>query len=119
MPSSVRIIRVVNDTWTVEFEAVADELVQLVPGLMKTEEGKKAYNLLITALKEVNPAVEKGMVAQYEEEMEKVREEGRKEVFERAKKSGIDLERLLKTNEVPRVVSREEDEDEDSPAVAV
>jgi len=87
MPTSVRIIRVVGDEYTVEIETEVENIEDLFIELTKTVWGRKIATLLAKMLPDVeeykaSPPKEEAEVEQkrIEEHEEKLREEGRKEV---------------------------------------
>ena len=87
MPTSVRIIRVVGNEYTVEIETEVENIEDLFLELTKTVWGRKIATLLAKMLPEVEeyktpPPKEEAEAEQkrIEEHEEKLREEGRKEV---------------------------------------
>lgn len=100
MGASARIIRVVNDTFTVEFEVEAEDTKKLMEELNKDELGKRLFTLLDDSLDGVEPRISKSIITLQNEQDEKIKDTGRKEVYEKAKKFGLDLEKLLSSAEV-------------------
>lgn len=92
---SVRVIRVLDDTFTVEVEAEEENVDSLMQELNKSLEGRKVIFLLQRSLEEVKPAVPESMMDTVRADEERLREEGRKEMYQKAKEKGINLEVLL------------------------
>jgi len=99
MPTSCRMIRTLNDEYTVEVEFEVDDAKDLYEELHKLEIGKKLITLIESSLEGVQVKVPQSFVEQTKAYEEGLREEGRKEILKEAKAAGIDLEKLLPKDE--------------------
>ena len=75
----------------------------LLEELLKTGHGRKIAFLLQHALREVPTAIPETMKAAIEREEEKVRQEGRQEIIEKAKMKGINLIQILRDEEAEKI----------------
>lgn len=95
MPYSLRIIRIINDTFTVENEYEVEDPQDLVPSLQKSEIGRKMLSLLELSYEGVEPKIPQSVIAEAQSYENQLKEEGRKEVYAEALALGLDLEKIL------------------------
>lgn len=107
MPTSIRIIRVLNDEYTVEVETEVEDSTELLGELMKTLWGRKMAWLLQQMLPDVpeyhDPSVQE-QIEKEEKEMKEHEEKLRQEGYDKAmteikEKFGDNPEELVKNTE--------------------
>ena len=97
--TSLRIIRVINDTWTVELEIEVSDIALLAQQLIRSDEGRKMAALLHEALKDVEIPVDKDLETMQKAEEERLRTDEREKIYAKAREIGIDLQTLLRKEE--------------------
>lgn len=95
MVASARIISVINDTFTVEFEIEDDDTDNLTKEMNKTDLGKKMLTLVNASLDKVKATLPENMLESIQAHDEALKEEGREEIYKMLKERGIDLKHLL------------------------